>query len=324
MTWTTKDAIHYCLSTLKWSTIYPPRTSSITQIPEKTKTVIFRIADSNLEIGIPFERKKVVACYVPNKTSDGRQFPQDDPARFHPSLKIQRRYPSIDGKKIAGRVLDYAPSLHPSKNPFLLHIKDHDGLAALLNWYMHTPTETSEAAMGQPDETAAAASDAGGGSVPLQPPVHQQSSSNLDNEKDLDESEATIEGGGFEPNPVIRKAIERCAVERAKSVYPGFEIVEEGKPYDLLCTKDSEIIHVEVKGTRGDGSKIFLTKNEVEHAGGTGYRTDLVIVHGIRLEQANDSWSATGGELKHHANWAPDKERLTAIAYTYDLKDQVG
>ena len=75
-------------------------------------------------------------------------------------------------------------------------------------------------------------------------------------------------------DPEQRSAIERRAVSLAKihDEGLGFDVVEKGKPFDLLCMPGSRcaegarVIHVEAKGTTSSGSFVHLTRNEVADA----------------------------------------------------------
>ena len=107
MVWSTKDAIDYCLTQLKWDAIYPKGVSKAIDISEKTKTVVFRVPNSRLEVAIPFVRKDIVSCYIPFASVNGNLFPNKSISELHPEIKIRFSYPREDGKLIAGRILDY-------------------------------------------------------------------------------------------------------------------------------------------------------------------------------------------------------------------------
>lgn len=134
MNWSTKEAINYCIKDLGWKPIYPSNVRNIDDIPVKTKTVIFGLPRSNLEIGIPFERKDVVSCYVPFRSMNGTSFPDDSVSEIHPDIKILQLYPRADGKKISGRILDHAPSLHYTKKPRLVDARSKESFISLLAW----------------------------------------------------------------------------------------------------------------------------------------------------------------------------------------------
>jgi hypothetical protein len=75
------------------------------------------------------------------------------------------------------------------------------------------------------------------------------------------------DGPGREDNPLIRIAVERYAVDRAKEWLEsqGWVCEPIGKPFDLRCTKGNQELHAEVKGTQLKGKVVELTKNEVIH-----------------------------------------------------------
>lgn len=127
------------------------------------------------------------------------------------------------------------------------------------------------------------------------------------------------ESGRYQDDPEKRKRTELFAVKRACEHYSklGFSIVEKGKPYDLLCTRDELIVHVEVKGTTGNGSVVILTKNEVKDARDDSWRSDLFIVKNIVLTADGDSWSPSGGDDVLYEAWVLDEEDLEASEFMY-------
>lgn len=70
--------------------------------------------------------------------------------------------------------------------------------------------------------------------------------------------------------------------------------------YDLQCTKaDGSVLHVEVKGTRTLGEKIFLTANEVEHvrqAARCGAEHALYVVSQIEV---SEDMQCSGGKARY-------------------------
>ncbi len=131
-------------------------------------------------------------------------------------------------------------------------------------------------------------------------------------------------GQGFELDPVVRRAIELLAMEKARRFYEirGYAVrdVSGQQPYDLLCEKNGmKSRRVEVKGTRGDGSTIILTGNEVRAALEASSITDLLICHSVQLDQTGEKPKAQGGKLKLIQNWKPDWASLVATEYRYVL-----
>ena len=123
---------------------------------------------------------------------------------------------------------------------------------------------------------------------------------------------------GFEPDPRVRRAIEIAAVRKARRHYEGdgYGVVEVGKPFDLECTKGRSTLFVEVKGSRGPATKIFLTPNEVSFA--RTRKMELFIVHSMKLEKAGRAVVATGGTRQIISPWKPRASRLAPVMYSYD------
>lgn len=129
-------------------------------------------------------------------------------------------------------------------------------------------------------------------------------------------------GTGYEPDADKRRAVELYAVKLASEFYAsrGYEVEEMGKPYDLLCTKDTEELHVEVKGSRSSMSAIIVTRNEVADARDERWRSDLFLVDGIELGGLVDGiYVPIGGRCRRKENWSPNQEDLTEIQFRYTL-----
>ncbi|MFC8045700.1 protein NO VEIN domain-containing protein [Nocardia sp. NPDC057353] len=133
-------------------------------------------------------------------------------------------------------------------------------------------------------------------------------------------------GQGFTSDPRKRKAVELhaedMAIDYLERVEGWTDAVRVGKPYDLKFTRDGAEKRVEVKGTTGAGSSIFLTVKEVEHARGneTGQPIDLVVVSGIELARSDDGgYVASGGRLAHYRNYLPADEELRPKQFEADL-----
>jgi Domain of unknown function (DUF3883)/EVE domain len=95
-------------------------------------------------------------------------------------------------------------------------------------------------------------------------------------------------GQGYSTNPAIRRAIELYAMQKATAFYEeqGWIVsdVSLTHSYDLLCmSKTGEELHIEVKGTTSDGTKIFLTANEVIHAQNHYPRVALFILGKVQI-----------------------------------------
>ena len=105
-----------------------------------------------------------------------------------------------------------------------------------------------------------------GGDILAKPELDAEQESAAAAEKALAQSK----GQGFPRTPEERRAVEYHAMYVAQQHFAdtGYEVtdVSAQRPYDLLCKKADEELHVEVKGTTTDGDIIVLTNNEVKHA----------------------------------------------------------
>ena len=152
-------------------------------------------------------------------------------------------------------------------------------------------------------------------------------SSTIDEEPQLstnisesDSVESTSQG--YESDPVLRRAIEQYAVAWASNYYSenGYEVTELGKPFDLLCVRNDEVIHVEVKGSRSMLSSVILTVNEVKDARVQSWRSDLFIVEGICIDLGSDSKpKARAGNARVLQNWEPRAADLSPSRFLYSL-----
>lgn len=125
-------------------------------------------------------------------------------------------------------------------------------------------------------------------------------------------------------DPDRRKAVELYAEQCAIEFYEGegFELVDRpGKPFDLLLVRRGEELHVEVKGSSTAVDCVFLTKNEIAHAGGSGYDTDLYVVDQIDVILADGEYRCFGGRERCWKDWCPERDSLTALQFSYKLPD---
>jgi hypothetical protein len=82
----------------------------------------------------------------------------------------------------------------------------------------------------------------------------------------------TDRGAGFGTDQAANEEVEDAAVEAVKRHYSrqgyGVESVEtDNIGYDLVCTRQNQQLHVEVKGVRGSRPDFFLSRNELDCAG---------------------------------------------------------
>jgi Domain of unknown function (DUF3883)/EVE domain len=130
-------------------------------------------------------------------------------------------------------------------------------------------------------------------------------------------------GQGYSTNPDIRRAIELYAMQKATAFYEeqGWIVsdVSLTHSYDLLCTSiTGEELHIEVKGTTSDGTKIFLTANEVIHAQNHYPRVALFILSNIQVDPKSID-KPQSGEIQRLEPWKVDDGTLSALAFSYTL-----
>jgi hypothetical protein len=128
-------------------------------------------------------------------------------------------------------------------------------------------------------------------------------------------------GQGFLLSSKARLAVENYAVRKAKTHYQnkGFVVTEVGKPYDLLCERGGNILYVEVKGTQGEASKIFLTRNEVVFARKQHPNIELFIVKNIKLRESEGNYISTGGNCVIIPRWVAIEEKLSPLTFEYNF-----
>ena len=94
--------------------------------------------------------------------------------------------------------------------------------------------------------------------------------------------------------------------------------VHKTESHDFECRSRRDLIYLEVKGTRGVGSSIALTPNEVDFARLHPKNTALCIVRSIMV--AGDKCpKARGGQLRTYRPWNPDQHTLKPITYICTL-----
>ena len=131
-------------------------------------------------------------------------------------------------------------------------------------------------------------------------------------------------GQGFVRESGIRSAIERHAMGRAIEYFRelGYEVqdVHMNRPYDLLCTRGTEELMVEVKGTRSDGSRVLLTHGEVSHSRAHKAESTLFVCSNIELELDDDArLKAKGGRNRVFRPWLLQRRQLSPIACFYSV-----
>jgi hypothetical protein len=131
-------------------------------------------------------------------------------------------------------------------------------------------------------------------------------------------------GQGYLASAEQRRAIEDHAMALATQYYArlGWEVTDVSlhEPYDLRCTRAGvPPLHVEVKGTTGDGSQVLLTPNEVAHARTQHPHIALVVVANLSLMPTPDGWVASGCDLRVVQPWLVDDTNLRPIGFVLSL-----
>jgi hypothetical protein len=127
---------------------------------------------------------------------------------------------------------------------------------------------------------------------------------------------------GFQLDSEKRKKIELFAMKKAIDEYKklGYTVTDNSKnhPYDLYCTKDSEELFIEVKGTQTVGEEVLLTKNEVGFAKSNKEKMVLYIVSNIEINKEGDI--VNSGIINKINPWNIDKGELIPISYSYCIE----
>jgi len=125
---------------------------------------------------------------------------------------------------------------------------------------------------------------------------------------------------GFQLDSKTRKALEDRAMRAARRHFSslGYAVEDRSKnhPYDLLCTRKRERLHVEVKGTQTKGEGIVLTSGEVNFARSHKPAMALFVLHSIRVSATG---RLSGGKNRVVAPWDVDLGRLKPISFMYEV-----
>jgi hypothetical protein len=129
---------------------------------------------------------------------------------------------------------------------------------------------------------------------------------------------------GFQPNPKIRKAVELYAMDKAEKEFRnrGYEVkdVSQKRPYDLLCSKSTELKYVEVKGTQSSGLDIVLTAGEVKFIEKNKANCVLCVVHGITVT-GRENPKASAGTVSLTEPFDLGEGLLKPLAFTFRRKN---
>ena len=133
---------------------------------------------------------------------------------------------------------------------------------------------------------------------------------------------------GYTSCPTCRRAVETRAMEMATAFYEGdgYSVTDVSRyqSYDLECTKSGTEVHVEVKGTTGNGERILLTRNEVIHAMEFPGAALLVVNKIERTHSVGGTCQASSGEISELLHpWTIDQGALEPMAYSYNLSGDI-
>lgn len=139
-----------------------------------------------------------------------------------------------------------------------------------------------------------------------------------DVDAELDGPGETPAGQGFRASAEERQAIEHYSMREAIDYFTsaGWQVedVSARESFDLRCRRSGKPeLHVEVKGTTGDGSKILLTANEVAHARRQYPNIALVVVAGIQIG------AAAHGRVRVIQPWKVSERQLAPLTFSYRL-----
>lgn len=150
------------------------------------------------------------------------------------------------------------------------------------------------------------------------------SEDHLQNPQRVEQEQQAIEDGevdsfGRMRDKERRLAVEQYAVEKASAYYSGkgYTCKTLGKPFDLLCTRGNQVLHVEVKGTTTAGAVVCLTRNEVNDARDQSWDSELFVVTHVEFRHDGLRWIAFGGRPRVVERWSPADEDLVATEYAY-------
>jgi hypothetical protein len=155
------------------------------------------------------------------------------------------------------------------------------------------------------------------------PGIEKQLASKLNGTFNADIEKAFSKSQGFQLDSKKRKEIELFAMKKAIEEFTnlGYEVADHSKDYsyDLLCTKGSEVLYVEVKGTQSLGGQVILTKNEVKFAELNKGKMVLYVVSDIKF---NKKGNIVNNVAVNKINpWDISKGELVPLSYHYCIEN---
>ncbi|WP_134106976.1 MrcB family domain-containing protein [Kribbella pratensis] len=113
---------------------------------------------------------------------------------------------------------------------------------------------------------------------------------------------------------------EDAAYELLKDEWTVERVGRFNRGYDLECTNDDQVLHVEVKGTQGTGEEVILTRGEVRHHQAHGGHCEdahaLFVLAEITLVR-EPALRCEGGVPTMLYDWCPDLAALTPTEFRY-------
>jgi hypothetical protein len=94
----------------------------------------------------------------------------------------------------------------------------------------------------------------------------------------------------------------------------------KGHPYDLLCTRKKERLHVEVKGTQTNGAGVFLTFGEVQFARDNKQEMALFLLRSIQV--SGDGKTLSNGQERVIVPWDVDEGELKPLSFRYSVPEE--
>lgn len=140
---------------------------------------------------------------------------------------------------------------------------------------------------------------------------------------EIEESAGRKTGQGFNQDAKARKVLEDYAMAAATKYLEGLnwsvKDVSKKRSFDLLCHRDGQEMHVEVKGTMSPGTSILLTPNEVRDARAGKTHLLFVLAEITLVYGESGEIQPSGGKLVILDPWKLDEANLKPLAFEYVL-----
>ena len=282
----------------------------------------YRFEYSNRHICIATRRTESGITVYLNQTSvSGERFPEE----MFPLSTVTDRYPVGFKGKTGDKGLSSSAARLPSINPdfnasMRISVSTPDVFQRLLDWYfsLEGVSVTKESDTSELDVKDVRPQSA------IEPTVSEAEQNCVEEGNDESADSDSAGSQGYEQDPEMRSAVELYAESIAKEHYvsKGFRVRKFGKPFDLLCERDGESIHVEVKGSRTRLETVILTINEVSDAENADWQSDIFVVYQIVVERDGGKLLAGGGVARVIQKWVPAREMLAPSEFRYRLPDE--